>query len=412
MSENVQAQKSPYRWVVLSVMFFTTFVGCYAQYQIPPLAYKLIPELNLTPTQYASILTAPMIPPIFLSIFAGSMADKFGVKKVVAFSLVFVIIGTMFRYMATNYWQMLILMMMAGLSCAFLNANVSKLLGAWFPPEEISKAMGIYLVGATAAMFVGTATTALFPTMKSAFITAGIFAVINAFLWLILIKDKPEGAPDMPSMPVTEYLGVAAKSKNVWLVAVIMMFSMGAMIAFSGFLPNALHEVRGIDPVQAGLLASIGTLGGLFGSLLGPIICDRIGYMKPFLVSVAVVGAALTYYAWQSPLGVIMWVLFLLQGFAGAAGGPLYMSFPALLPEIGPMYAGSAGGIIGTLQVVGAVCIPTFIITPIAGQNYYLLFALGALCFLCVAVVALFLPELGPKAMAKARGVEQSTAAV
>lgn len=410
MSANVQAQKSPYRWVVLSVMFFTVFVGCYAQYQIPPLAYKLIPALNLSPSQYASILTAPMIPPIFLSIFAGSLADRFGVKKVVSFSLIFVIIGAMFRFMATNYWQMLVLMMMAGLSCAFLNANVSKLLGAWFPPEEVSKAMGIYLVGATAAMFVGTATTAMFPTINSAFITAGVLAVINAFLWLILVKDKPEGAPDVPSMPVTKYLGVAAKSKNIWLVAFIMMFSMGALIAFSGFLPNALTEVRGIDPVQAGLFASIGTLGGLLGSLFGPVIADRIGYMKPFLVVAAVVGAILTYYAWQSPIGVIMIALFLLQGFAGGAGGPLYMSFPVLLPEIGPVYAGSAGGIIGTLQVVGAVCIPTFIITPIAGDNFYLLFLLSALCFAAVALIALFLPELGRKALAtiKAKAAEQS----
>jgi hypothetical protein len=42
------------------------------------------------------------------------------------------------------------------------------------------------------------------------------------------------------------------------------------------------------------------------------------------------------------------------------------------------------------------------LITPIAGQNYTILFALGSLSFLIVEFVVLFLPELGAKAMAKA----------
>jgi NNP family nitrate/nitrite transporter-like MFS transporter len=69
-----------------------------------------------------------------------------------------------------------------------------------------------------------------------------------------------------------------------------------------------------------------------------------------------------------------------------------------LLPEIGPVYAGSAGGIVGTLQVIGAVFIPSFILTPIAGHNYNLFFALGSVCFLLVGIVTLLLPELGVKA--------------
>jgi len=48
---------------------------------------------------------------------------------------------------------------------------------------------------------------------------------------------------------------------------------------------------------------------------------------------------------------------------------PMIASLPMLLPEIGPVYAGSAGGIIATLQVIGAVVAPTFIITPLAGSS-------------------------------------------
>ena len=60
------------------------------------------------------------------------------------------------------------------------------------------------------------------------------------------------------------------------------------------------------------------------------------------------------------------------------------MSFPALLPEIGPECAGSATGIISTLELIGAVVIPTYIITPIAGQNFSLYFILAGSCMVII----------------------------
>jgi hypothetical protein len=71
-----------------------------------------------------------------------------------------------------------------------------------------------------------------------------------------------------------------------------------------------------------------------------------------------------------------------------------------LLPEIGPVYAGSAGGIIATLMVLGAVLLPTFAITPLAGPNVTVLFSLAALCFALIVLPVLFLPELGSRALA------------
>lgn len=402
MNNSSRTVLSPYRWTILVVLWLAAFIGSYAQFQLPPLAYKLIPELKLTPSQYASILTAPMIPAVFFSIVAGALADRFGVKKVVSVGFIFAIIGILFRYAATNYWQMLILMAFSGTSSAFINANISKIIGAWFPPEQISKMMGVYLTSPMLAMTIGMATTAMFPSITIAFITAGVACIIIAALWVGFVKDKPEGAPELPVMPVTKYLGVAARSKSIWLVGLAMMFIMGATMAFSGFLPTVLHSMRGINPVTAGILASLGTIGTLFGSILGPIICDRMGYIKPFLVSVAILGAVSIFYSWQAPLGVAMWVILIFSGIVAGAGTPMLMVFPMLLPEIGPVYAGSAGGLIATLQLIGAVVIPTFIITPLSGQNYYLMFGLAGLCFLMLGIVSLFLPELGSKARSKA----------
>lgn len=389
---------SPYRWVILSIMWLAIFIGAGAQFQVAALAYRIIPDFKLTSGQFAMLLTAPMLPAVFFSLVAGSLADRFGVKRVVSVGFAFSVIGVYFRYAARSFGEFFILMFLAGISSAFLNANAAKLLGAWFPKEQMGTAMGIYLTAVGVGMGITLATSALFPTPKISFITAGVVMLGVWILWMVLVKNKPKGAPDLPVMPVTKYIGVAAKSRNVWMVGLAMMFLMGATMTFSGFLPNALYEVRGVSPVTAGFITSFVTFGTILGSIVGPAISDRVGKIKPLLIPAALLAPVALYTSWILPQMGSMVIMLAVNGILAGATLPLLMSFPMRLPEIGPIYAGSAGGIIATLQLIGAVFIPSFIIAPLAGQNYNMLFALSSLCGLIGGVVTLFLPEVGAKA--------------
>jgi nitrate/nitrite transporter NarK len=397
----------PYRWVILAVAMLAGFIGTYAQFQLPPLAYKLMPALNLSSSQFAALMGGPMTGSIFICLLGGTLADRYGVKKVVGVGLVLAVIGCTFRYTTTSFWPFLFMTILAGLASGLLIANISKLFGAWFPPEQMGTVMGIFMVSPMLAMFAATATTALFPSETSAFIFAGALCLVILVLWLIFARNKPEGAPDMPVLPATQYLGKAARSSAVWVAGVCMFFVMGCMMTFSSFLPNILHDLRGIDPVKAGYYGSISTLGGVFGSFLGPLICKRMGVMKPYLILVALVGAVSTFWSWQLPFGPAIISALIVAGFMQSAISPLILSLPMLLPEIGPVYAGSAGGIISTIQVIGAVVVPTFVVTPLAGSNATILFGLAALCSAVIAIPVLFLPEVGSRALA-ARAREAS----
>ncbi len=332
-------------------------------------------------------------------------------KQVVTVGLVLALIGCTFRYAVTSFWPFFFLMVLAGLGSGLLTANLAKLFGAWFPPSQMGTVMGIYLIGMSVAMFLGTGTTALFPSEGIAFIFSGVLCLMILILWLTLAKNKPAGAPDLPLFPVKEYLRTAAHSSGTWLAGICLFFIMGCAMTFTGFLPNVLHNLRGIGPVQAGFYASLATLGGAFGSFMGPTICSRIGVMKPYLVVVCILGAVCAFWSWQSPVGPALVVALMVAGFSQTAITPTIFSLPMLLPEIGPVYAGSAGGIIATFQVLGAVLVPTFIITPLAGTDVTVLFGLAAACFALTIIPVLFLPELGSKALA-AKAVETSSAVV
>jgi cyanate permease len=391
---------SPHRWVILAVSMLAGFIGSFAQFQLPPLAYRLMPALHITNSDFALLMGGPLTGSLFICLIGGSLADRYGVKNVVTVGLVFAVIGCTFRYAVTSFWPFLFLNVLAGVASGLLVANLSKLFGAWFAPEQMGMLMGTYMVSPMLAGTVATAVTAFFPSEKSAFIFSGVVCFAVLILWLIFAKNKPEGAPELPSLPVTRYIGKAAQSRAIWLAGLIGLFVMGSMMTFTGFLPNVLGEKPGISRQLAGFWGSLPNLGGIFGSFLGPLICKRLGVMKPYLVVVGLLGAVVTFYSWQLPVGPASLVSLMLAGALQSAILPLVLSLPMLLPEIGPTYAGSAGGIITTLQVLGGILVPTYIITRLAGSNTTILFGLAAVFCALIVLPVLFLPELGSKALA------------
>ncbi len=398
-----------YGGVIVIALWLASFSGLYPQYQLSALAHQIIPDLGLTSSQFSGIFSAPMIPAVFLSFFSGVLADRFGPKKVIGAGLIIAAIGTCLRLKSETGTQLFVLMMMSGFGSAFLTANAAKIIGAWHPPEKIGKMMGVYLMSSTLAMAVGTGTTAYFPSVRSAYMAAGGGCIAATLFWIFFMKDQPANAALAPApQPIKKLLAVAARSRSVWLTGGCLMFTLGCVISLTAFLPNALVSTYGIDPKTAGLISALITLGSLAGSLAGPLVCQKIGLMRPFIMGAGLIAAGGTAFAWQAPVGILMGSGLLVTGFALGAILPLLMSVPVLLPEIGPAYAGSAGGITSTLQLLGAVIIPTYVITPVSGDNYGILFGMAGICMVCMTLMVFLLPELGTKAGQKLSEHKQS----
>jgi NNP family nitrate/nitrite transporter-like MFS transporter len=171
---------------------------------------------------------------------------------------------------------------------------------------------------------------------------------------------------------------------------------MACNVGISSFLPTALVG-RGIDSVAAGMYGSIMTIGCLIGTLLGPVIANALGKTKPAMVAFALIAALGGAFFWQLPAGFLLGAGMLVYGAAVSASIPLLMSLPVQLDEIGPVYAGTAGGFLATIQLIGAVVVPTYVITPIAGANMNLFFILSGGCMIITMLLIFFLPEVMKK---------------
>jgi NNP family nitrate/nitrite transporter-like MFS transporter len=296
MQKDFVRTPSRYRWVILLLVGFSSMIGGFSQYQMAALAYKIIPQYNLTSVEFSSLVSAPLLLAVFVSLPAGALADRYGVKKVIAAGAIISVLGNFYRLGADSFWELFISMFLLSVCMTFINANFAKYLAIWFPKKEMGLAVGIYYLlcmsGATVSLAV---TAAFFDTVYSAFLTAAVIMLVISLLWIVFARNKPKGAEDLPVMPVIRYVRVAAKSRNVWLTGLATAFAMGSMVTMMTYLPTALNAVKGIDPSTAGLMSSVFTFGTLTGSLVLTVLCDKFGLIKPFIVFLALGGTAALY---------------------------------------------------------------------------------------------------------------------
>ena len=89
----------------------------YTQYQLSPLGAQIIEQFALTPVQFNSLFTAPMLPAIFTSIIAGLLVDRYGFKPVITISIICTVLGAWIRLFAGNYPMMFVGMTLVGRGC-------------------------------------------------------------------------------------------------------------------------------------------------------------------------------------------------------------------------------------------------------------------------------------------------------
>ena len=130
-------------------------------------------------------------------------------------------------------------------------------------------------------------------------------------------------------------------------------------------------------------------IGAIFGSVFLPIFVSKKPEKAPLLVFGMLLISAATAYGMLALPTAGIYVCAFLNGTLRSGVIAALMMTPVLLKEIGPKNAGTAGGFIITLQLLGCVVVPTYVIVPLGGGNMTAYFILSAVCFVLAAVVCL-----------------------
>ena len=392
---NEKKSAARYAYVILFLVCLGIFIPDFSQYQISGFGAQLTESMGLTSSQFAQIATAPLIPGIFLSLVVGIIVDRFGARRPLTVAMVISGAAIVWRLFARSYAEIYISMICMGVCATFLNANNAKILSQWFSPARAGIMVGFYLGAANAANALGQGTTAFFPSVQSAFRFSAVLAVVGIALFVIFMRDHDSTQKEIEHISVLEGLKVCSRNRYIWIIALCLMLDVSAYSSLAHFLPQAL-ATRGIPQTTAPLISMGLSLGGLASCFIGPALITRARNTRLVITCCAAAAALGVAFAWRASMSpVVLFILVFLTGFLSTSFTPVITALPVRLEKIGTKYAGTAGGMIATVQLAGIVILPTYVISPIVGSNFKLMFLIFGALDVILCVVVQFLPKLG-----------------
>lgn len=360
-------------------------VAAYAQYQMNVFSIDLITAYQISASRFVFLFTAPMLPAIFLSIPLGKLSDKIGYRNAIQLGLAFTILGLTGRIFAESYSTLWICMAFSGASSITLFVNSARVLEEVVPAEKSVLFMGIYTTASMLAQTFATATSAvLYSTLQKAYVGALVYAVVITVIWAgnyCIEKENAENTEFRNADRSSEQKGKFSEvlsCKGIWFTAVSLFCILGATITLNTFLPAALMEIHGFSKSQAGTVASMISFGNMFGAVIGPVLYRKLKKFSRLIFlfgGISIIGCI---GGWMLHEQILMIIIYFITGIAIGGAMPIYFTMPIRLREISSDNISTAGGLITTFQLGGAVIVPSYIIAPIAGNNYSEIFILTA----------------------------------
>lgn len=405
MPMTVQADEkgyTGYRWVMLIVLALVNSLTSFCQYIPAYFAQDIMADFSIAPAVFAILVSSPMIFGLVFAFVSGALADRFGIRRVVLIALVISAAGAILRAFSYDFAMLLVSSVMFGVAAAFCTANLAKTAMAWFPPRQVSLAVGIGTALGTGGIAVAQAVTGpLFPDYHTAFLAAGILMVVMLVAWIVLARDK--NRPGARQSSLKAGLLVVVRSRGVWLAGVGCLLYQAVNVATGSFLITALVVQWQTDPVMAGIIAALYIASAAAGSAFVPALISRFPAAKPIFIAISLAAAVLLYCGWIVPGDVVKCVVFVLAGVTFGGLIAAFLAFPSVLPEIDDENSGAAGGLITTVMMVGAVFLPSTLVMGVAGDDYNLMIIICCVLIALCAVVFALLPSIyrGPSTKGK-----------
>ena len=246
-------------------------------------------EFNLTNQQIGLITAIPAFCQVLFSIPAGFLPDRFGAKKIMAFSILMTAIGALLGGISANPEMYIVATTLLTLNSTIYHPAAQSFTIGITKPKDRVKALGVWNGGGTFGVSLGP---------LSISILMGIFAfrwrqvywfwtlpILFGLVALFFFEDSTE-TPRRAT--VEDTVGTGSASKLLSSNMILFIVSSGIR-GFGGSLTSAflsiwLAESQGWNLASIGVMFGAGSLMGIVASPLGGVLASRLGE-KRLLVS-------------------------------------------------------------------------------------------------------------------------------
>jgi MFS family permease len=366
-----------YRWVVLAIYMYVSALTQMYWLNFAAIDTYLEKNLNIS-AMSAGLLTLvfPLVQ-VLLTIPAGMVIDRKGFKYGVGIGALFTGIFAMLRLVNPGSYTVL-LVSQIGISIGqpFVLNGVTKLAMTWFPQKEEATAVGL----GSLALFIGMmvalgATPVLVETLgfQTMLLIYGILGLAGVALFYALVRPKPQTpARELEEEEeISNWAGIKSilRMRDFVILGFVALIGIGVFNGLATWLEKILNELHGITMTDAGTIAAILIFSGMLGCVIIPLVSDKIGRRKPFLLLASYIGALAIVFLMLSKGFALNMVNGVILGFFLISALPIMLTMSAEIT--GARFAGISVGYLQLLGNAAAVAIvPIMEVMRGATQHY------------------------------------------
>ena len=317
-------KSSRYQWVVLIVTLLVFVAYAFSFQIIPPLIPSILSEFGISNAEAGLLMSIVLVPGLILSILVSLAIGKLGVKRIILFSLLLVVLGTLVSASSSSYVLLLLGRFILGLGGAIILPATPTIIAQWFEKKELGKAMGIFAINMPLATVFALPAASMLAGIgwRNALYLSAALGVFATLTFAILFKER--------SVDLEEGVSIrkALRSAEMWKVAILWLLFQATMLSFITWAPALLERFRGMTKIEAGFSTSLLSWIALIIVPTVGSLSDRFKRRKIFIVfGFALMSLVFAAISINSNLNVM--ISFVALGAVSAMIPPIIQTLPA-----------------------------------------------------------------------------------
>jgi CP family cyanate transporter-like MFS transporter len=347
--------KNPYRWVMLVLLWLLYVSFGLVSRSIFPVVTPILADLKLSYSQMGLILGSWQLTYIFAALIAGTILDRWGIRKSIFAGAVVIGLSASLRYFSGGFISMLIAVALFGLGGPMISIGGPKTISSWFHGRSRGAAMGIYTTGNWAGGLMALALTnsLVMPLVgnnwRLAFVVYGVMTFSIALLWVLFARGDGSGEHSA-NMRIVDVFANLIKIRNVRILLLMGLLSFAISHGFSSWLPKILED-SGMSAAQAGWAAAVSIAAGIPSILIIPAMVPP-GF-RGRIIAVFAVLTTINLVLVMKISGVALYLGLATLGFISAPFMALLLLILMDSPGVETRYMGSAGGMFFCVAEIG-----------------------------------------------------------
>ncbi len=255
---------------------------------VSPILPAIAQNLNVDAARAGLLITAYMVPFGVFQLLFGPLADRFGKKQVILFSVLSFTVATGLCALGESLTGLAVFRALTGVFAAAVMPISLAMIGDEFPMQErqgaIGTFMGISFLGQGLSMAIG-GTIAYLLDWRGVFVVYAFLSVVPAVLLLVNFRKLPsEKHPD--SRFFAPYGKLLGTSKSLFTYLLVLLEGIFIIGGFS-YVGAYISGTYGFNYLTIGLIMTAFGIMTVIGGRVGGKVAARIGERNVLTIGLA-----------------------------------------------------------------------------------------------------------------------------